>query len=59
MKKEIEITKLIHFFVRNEISEMDLAKLIGYLHEDPELLEFIKIDAIIYQEGIRRKKLRS
>lgn len=55
MKKEIEIAQLVHNFVRDNLSDKEMDKLFTLLDEDPNLMDYIMTEFMIYEYGLRKK----
>jgi len=56
MENEIEIARLVHYFIRGHLSEAEQDKLFVHLQNDPGLLDYIMMDALFYEYGLQKQK---
>ncbi|MEX1014346.1 MAG: hypothetical protein WDZ80_04265 [Candidatus Paceibacterota bacterium] len=56
MEKEIEIARLVNYFVRDRLDEEELDQLFTLLYEDPDLLDYIMVEFMVYEYGLQIKR---
>ena len=55
MNKTIRLTRDIHYFVRGMLSWEDSIRLLDEIIDDPEWIDFLFIDILLYQVALKKQ----